>query len=276
MPCTSALHLPLHGPVPLWALLSWLEGAPLGDPHGEEKGDLGRGGKGWNMLGPEPALDIQITCASDVALTGHHRRAWQHTIRPVGLPSPEALGSRGVGKLTGDQQSCGLASFRQRCRGANRPLGTTSFQVLAALGCAICTESRPVSLHKLWRSQGGEARVPVPGEPMSGMRASAWGEAPSAERGDVGLEWCEEKEACLGGGRLPWAGSLGRSTLRLLKSRPGGITLIRGIIRPARRLARSTASSFTSYLQAHSSAGLRHLPGSAPAHAERGKQASAR
>ena len=31
-------------------------------------------------------------------------------------------------------------------------------------------------------------RDAVPGEPMSGMRASAWGEAPSAERGDVGLE----------------------------------------------------------------------------------------
>ncbi len=103
------------------------------------------------------------------------------------------------------------------------------------------------------RSQKGGAREVVPGEPMSGKRASAWGEAPSAERGDVGLEWCE-KEACLGGGRLPWAGSLGRSTLRLLKSRPGGITLIRGIMRPARRLARSTASSFTSYL--HHSIGL--------------------
>lgn len=91
----------------------------------------------------------------------------------------------------------------------------------------------------------------VPGElPSIDGLESACGELPSEERGDVGLEWCAEKEACFGGGLLPWAGSLGRSTLRLLKSRPGGMTLIRGIMRPARRLARSTASSFTSYLQA--------------------------
>lgn len=76
-----------------------------------------------------------------------------------------------------------------------------------------------------------------------------WGELPSQDRGEVGLEWWFEKEACLGGGRPAWAGSLGRSTLRLLKSSPGGITLISGIMRPARRRALSTASSFTSYLQ---------------------------
>ena len=68
MPCASALHLPLHGPVPWWAALAWLELGALGDPHGEEKGDLGRGGNGWNMLGLEPALGMEVTCASDVTV----------------------------------------------------------------------------------------------------------------------------------------------------------------------------------------------------------------
>ena len=77
MPCTSALHLPLQGPDPLcdrdlplqgpdslWVRkLAWQKWAFLGDPHGEEKGDLGRGGKGWNIVEPEPepALDMCIT-----------------------------------------------------------------------------------------------------------------------------------------------------------------------------------------------------------------------
>lgn len=62
MPCTSALQWPLHGPVPLcsWEL-RWQDSAFLGDSLGEAKGDLGRGGNGWNMLGPEPALGMCIT-----------------------------------------------------------------------------------------------------------------------------------------------------------------------------------------------------------------------
>lgn len=81
---------------------------------------------------------------------------------------------------------------------------------------------------------------------LSGLVGStAWGE--------VGLEafdcW-EEKKACLGGGPLASEGSLGRSTLREEKSRPGGITLISGMVLPTLRLVRSTRSSFTSYLHA--------------------------
>ena len=77
VPCTSASHLPLQGPDPLcnrdlplqgpdslWVReLAWQKWAFLGDPHGEEKGDLGRGGKGWNIVEPkpEPALGMCIT-----------------------------------------------------------------------------------------------------------------------------------------------------------------------------------------------------------------------
>jgi hypothetical protein len=47
---------------------------------------------------------------------------------------------------------------------------------------------------------------------------------------------------------LPRLGSMGRSTLRLEKSSPGGITFISGIVRPALRLALSTRSKSVSYL----------------------------
>lgn len=124
MPCASALHLPLHGPVPSWAL-SWLEGAPLGDPHGEEKGDLGRGGNGWNMLGLEPALGIEVTCASDAAVNSQGAIKGRGSIRYglVGCHPRRLLAHEGC-KLTGEQQSCGLASFTQRWRGTYRPSGT--------------------------------------------------------------------------------------------------------------------------------------------------------
>jgi len=62
MPCTSDLQWPLHGLVPLCSReLRWQDSALLGDSLGEAKGDLGRGGNGWNMLGPEPALGMCIT-----------------------------------------------------------------------------------------------------------------------------------------------------------------------------------------------------------------------
>lgn len=70
--------------------------------------------------------------------------------------------------------------------------------------------------------------------------------------GEVGLEEavdCCEKKACLGGGPFAREGSFGRSTLSAEKSRPGGMTLMSGIVRPTLRLVRSTRSSFTSYLQ---------------------------
>ena len=62
MPLPLALHFPEQGPDPWWWLgVGWQGSAAFGDPHGEAKGDLGRGGKGWNMLGPaEPALDMCI------------------------------------------------------------------------------------------------------------------------------------------------------------------------------------------------------------------------
>ncbi len=104
MPCACALHLPLHGPDPLWAL-AWLESWALGDPHGEEKGDLGRAGNGWNMLGLEPALGMEVTCASDV-----DSRAQQHTIRPDRC-FPGGPWLKGVVWARPEgQQSCSLAS----------------------------------------------------------------------------------------------------------------------------------------------------------------------
>ena len=62
MPLPLALHFPEQGPDPWWWLgVGWQGSAAFGDPHGEAKGDLGREGKGWNMLGPaEPALDMCI------------------------------------------------------------------------------------------------------------------------------------------------------------------------------------------------------------------------
>ena len=98
MPCASALHLPLHGPVPLWAPAG-LKGVPLGDPHGEEKGDLGRGGNGWNMLGLEPALDIQVTWMHRVAVKSLGIRAGLSSLRPGGCHSRRLL-ARGGCELT--------------------------------------------------------------------------------------------------------------------------------------------------------------------------------
>lgn len=76
----------------------------------------------------------------------------------------------------------------------------------------------------------------------------------SVELGEVGSEAaddCWEKKACLGGGPLEREGSLGRSTLRLEKSSPGGITFMSGMLRPTLCRALSTRSSFTSYLARH-------------------------
>ena len=46
---------------------------------------------------------------------------------------------------------------------------------------------------------------------------------------------------------------LGLHALSEEKSRPGGMTLMRGMQRPMRRRERSTRSSFTSYLQQRAS-----------------------
>lgn len=47
----------------------------------------------------------------------------------------------------------------------------------------------------------------------------------------------------------PWHDGPGHA-LRLEKSRPGGMTFMTGMWRPTRRRARSTGSSFLSYLRA--------------------------
>lgn len=70
VPWPLALHLPLQASVLLWVREpAWQRAAILGDPHGDEKGDLRMGGNGWNMLGAEPALGMCIvaSCIANAA-----------------------------------------------------------------------------------------------------------------------------------------------------------------------------------------------------------------